>query len=90
MPSTEKLLESMRSEPWLYWSPKVRENISRVLMREAQALQKEITRDLLWHEFPILRGDAEDTLRAINDLRQLVSLTSVDDISVGMGEESAP
>ena len=84
-----RVVKSIESEPWLFWSPLVREEVALKLtgLIMETRMQGEA---LAWHEFPALRSHAEDVTRALEEIRKIVSITNLDTGTVPMGEEAAP
>lgn len=89
--------DSIRRTPWEYWSPHTRETVCWFLEQEIERTGK-LLPSVPWSRFPISRGQIEDTIRALEDIRSLVrgqTGASTDESasvieSVGMGEEAAP
>lgn len=80
-------MNDLKMTPWAYWSPETREWVRMVLRLEQRRVLSAST-ELSWADFPVLRQRAEDRLRALADLEQVVA--GLDDGTVAMGDEVAP
>jgi len=98
MTAQERIHEQLLKEPWRFWSPRTKEAVAFALTEEIAA-QKSRANWHSWDERPVLRCDAEDVVRALNDLWLAITerptrvepeIPIGDQTPVAMGEESAP